>query len=287
LPGSGLLLIGKVSVPAVTRRGVLRNVGELYLTTQTSTITSLVDRHFQSLVPVGGIAAIGYAGQLILGLSSLLSMREIFVVPLSAGHGRAARFERLMIGLILLSVPLAAGISCFAREIVQILYQRGHFDAAATGLTAQVLRIYVLTLVPSAVLVPLGRAFQILDRINLMHFMYLGNALILGIFGTIFVVWLGWSAEGIAWMYLTTSVPNFMIIAGLLARSGLNLNWLRLGGNFVFAVVAASTAVLSGSAVASLFDDIWLRLLTGGPVFAAVIALFYGLAWKRLRHVVG
>jgi putative peptidoglycan lipid II flippase len=286
LPGSGLLSIGKLSVPPATTRGVLRNVSELYLAKQTDTIPGLVDRHFQSLVPAGGIAAIGYAAQLILGLSSLISMRDIFVVPLSAGHGRAARFERLMIGLLLLSVPLAAAISCFAKEIVQILYQHGHFNAAATELTAQVLQIYVLTLVPSAVLAPLGRAFQILDRINLMHFMYLGNALILGIFGTIFVVWLDWSASGIAWMYLASSIPNFLIIAGLLAHSGLNLNWPRLGGYFVFAVAAASAAVLAGSATASLFDSVWLRLLTGGPVFAAVIALFYSLAWTRLRHVV-
>jgi peptidoglycan biosynthesis protein MviN/MurJ (putative lipid II flippase) len=110
---------------------VLRDAAELYLANQTGNVRNIIDRHFQSLIPAGGIAALGHASQLLMGLSSVIGMREIFVVPISESQRRSERVERVILGLVLLSVPLAGAVACFAPDIVTVLFQRGHFNTAA------------------------------------------------------------------------------------------------------------------------------------------------------------
>ncbi len=153
LPGSRIVMAsGRTSL-----RPLLRDTGALYLTNQVGNIPGIVDRHFQSFVAPGGIAAIGYASQLLMGVSSLIGMRDIFIVPLSEAKDRDRRLERLVIGMLLLSAPAAGVIASFAPEIVRILFERGRFNAEAADITASVLRILALSLVVSAVTTPLAR----------------------------------------------------------------------------------------------------------------------------------
>jgi putative peptidoglycan lipid II flippase len=282
LPGSGLLGV------APGRQGlgrVLRDVGDLYLANQTGNAPSLVDRHFQSLVPPGGIAAIGYSAQLVNGLSNLLTMREIYLVPLAGAEGRAERLERLITGLLLLSVPLAGAIACFAPEIIQLLFQRGRFGAAATALTADVLRIYAVILIPAAINTPLIRMFQILDRIRFIHLLNLASALIYIVFGAVFISWLEFGATGIAWMYVASSLPITTILVLLIQRFGIALRWRRLAGYFLLAAGATAMAAAGALAAASSSSSDWARLLTGGAVYGLVVSLIYFLARPRLRHL--
>jgi putative peptidoglycan lipid II flippase len=281
LPGSGLLRRSARSSPI---GGVLRDAAELYLTNQTGTVRNVIDRHFQSLIPAGGIAALGYASQLLMGLSSIIGMREIFVVPISESHRRNERVERLILGLLLLSVPLAGAVACFAPEIVTVLFQRGHFDEAAAEQTARVLRILSLTLVTGAVATPLMRVLQIVRRIRLLHIQYLAAAGLVLVFGTIFVQALGLGAEGIAWMNLATSLPGCCILVHLAGRCGVALNWRPIGGCFAFAVLAAGIAATAALGAAAPWTNAWARLLVGGPVYAGLVAALYGLFWTRLPY---
>jgi peptidoglycan biosynthesis protein MviN/MurJ (putative lipid II flippase) len=281
LPGSGLL---RRSLHAAPIGAVLRDAGELYLANQTGSIRSVVDRHFQSLISAGGIAALGYASQLLMGLSSILGMREIFVVPISETHRRNERIGRLILGLLLLSVPLAAAVACFSPEIVTILFQRGRFNAAAAAETARVLRILSLTLVTSAIATPLVRVLQIARRIRLMHVQYLASAALVLLFGVIFVQALGLGAEGIAWMNLATSLPGCWILVHLAGRCGIALNWRPIGAGFAFASVVSAVASFAALGAASHWTNDWLRLLVGGPVFAGIVAMVYGAFWSRLPY---
>jgi len=281
LPGSGLLQRGQRHGSI---GGVVKDAADLYLANQTATIRSIVDRHFQSLIAAGGIASLGYASQLLMGLSSIIGMREIFVVPLSEAQRRNERVERLILGLLLLSVPLAGAVACFAPEIVTILFRRGRFDAAAAAETAQVLRILSLTLVTSAIATPLMRVLQIVRRIRLLHVQYLASAVAALIFGSLFVRGLGLGAEGIAWMNLATSVPGCWLLVHLAARCGIELNWRPIGTCFAFAAATTCIAATAALGAASPWAAAWPRILIGGPVYAVLVAASYGAFWTRLPY---
>jgi putative peptidoglycan lipid II flippase len=284
LPGAGL-----IRHAAWGRKvgDMLRDSAKYYFSSQTGSVSGLTDRHFQSLLPPGGIAAIGYASQLVTGLSSLILMREIFIVPLSSHVGRAEKLERLIIGLLLLSVPAAGITSCFAHEIVEILFQRGHFDAAAAELTAQVLRFTIWTLVATAITMPLYRMFTIIGRIHLIQVYFLSLALFYAVLGTLFIGWLDMGMSGIISMYLASSILSCIVMAWLIRRCGVALRWWRIGRYFLFALAVtafAAAAALGGAAMASLP---WERLLIGGPIYGLCLAAFYFSARSRLRRIIG
>jgi putative peptidoglycan lipid II flippase len=261
---------------------LLRDVGELYLANQTGNLPSIADRHFQSLVNPGGIAAIGYSSQLLMGISSLIGMREIFIVPLSEVERRNERIEQLIAGMLLLSVPIAGAVACFAPELVQILFQRGRFDAAAAELTASVLRILAFTLVIGAIATPLARVLQIVRQIRLMHVNYLASFLLLLASGGILIVWFRLGAQGIAWMHLAASVPSCAILVYLVSRCGIALRWRRLAGFLLFALLVTAAAAAAALAAASAFTGAWLRVSVGGVAYAAVLAMSYFAARRRL-----
>ncbi len=281
LPGAGLIWPIRSRSP----RQVLRNIGELFLANQTGTLANLTDRHFQSLIPAGGIAAVGYATQLVNGLSALLIFREIFVVPLSETERRAEKLERLIIGLVLLATPVAAFSAFFAHEVVQILYGRGRFDAAAIDLTSRVLSIYAWTLLTSSVITPLLRMFQIVDRIGFTYAAFLASAVFLAGFGYLFVGALGLGAPGVAWMLLGNHILTLGVVAYLVARCGIVIGWWRVSGYFIFAAAVSGLAVLAALASASPIDAPAPRLLAGGAAFTVVVAGAYFAARARLRRI--
>src|ERR1700756_1464049 len=91
---------------------------------QLGTVNGLTDRFFQSFLAAGGISAFGYAGQIVNNLSSLLTFRDIYVVPLASEAGRSEKVERILKGVVLLSIPASLFIVNFARPIVEVLFQR-------------------------------------------------------------------------------------------------------------------------------------------------------------------
>lgn len=284
--GAGLLGRGH-GMNADGTGAALRNVGELYLANQSGSLGSIVDRHFQSLVPAGGIAAVNYSSQLITGIIGLLAFREIYIVPLAEADRREEKLERLIIGLLLLAIPAAAFTASFAHDIVKMLFERGRFDAAATDLTASLLRIYAFVLIPSMIGSPLARMLQIVGRTNLIHLVYLSNAIAIAMFGTLFVVWLRLDTQGIAWMLLTAATLSTTVTAGLVARTGLSVRWGRVARYAFFAMLVAAVATGLGLEMASQFNGAVMRLIMGGATFGIVIGSAYFAVRRRLLTISG
>jgi putative peptidoglycan lipid II flippase len=266
-------------------RGVLRNIAELFGANQSGSLASVVDRHVQSFVPAGGVGAINYSAQLLTALGSLLSFREVFLVPLAQELDRTAKLERLLCGLVLVSVPLTGIVACLAPETVTILFQRGRFDAAATALTAQVLRINALGLVTGTLFLPLMRMFQILDRIHLMHVLFLTLAVTSAASGYLFVIGLGLGVKGVALMQVTSSAAACLMAIWLLARCGVQPAWRRIAGYFLFASVASVTGAVVTTITVSGQDNVLARLIVGGATYASVIGVFYLVARPHLRRI--
>ncbi len=266
-------------------RGVIRNIGELYVVNQSASLAVLVDRHMQSYLAAGGIGAVNYATQITSSLSSLLTLREIYTVPLTQRADRAVRLERLLSALLLLAVPFAGLVSLFAPEIVLVLLQRGQFNPAATALTSDALRIGALSLISSSVLAPLARMLQIMDRIHYTHVAYLSWAAALAIFGYVFVLVLGWGVEGVALMQLGGSIVAAVAICCLAGRCGIKVHWRPILGWLAFAGIVAVVAYLAAAAAVLELQNTWFRLTVGGAVYGAVVLTCYYFARARLRGI--
>jgi putative peptidoglycan lipid II flippase len=267
-------------------RHLLRNVGEFYLANQSGSLVTLVDRHVQSFVPAGGIAAINYSSQLINNVSNLLLLREAFIVPLAQEDNSATKLERLISGLMLVAAPLTGIIICFAPEIVTVLFERGRFDASATTLTADALRINAIGLLAAPVLGPLARMIQIIDRIHYTHLMFLAMAAASAVFGYLFVLLLQLDVRGIALMQLASSIAASAVTVWALARCGTTLRWSRIFRSLALAAAAAGAASFIATAATWLLQNAWVCLLAGGSVYAIVVLGFYYLARSHMRGII-
>lgn len=323
--GAGLIQLGigagfwrRKGPPSETPplRSVVRNIVELFFANQTAGLAALVDRHMQSFLAAGGVGAVNYSTQITASLSTALTFREVYTVPLTYQSDRALRVERLLCGLILLSVPFAGAVSCFSTDIVRILLEHGQFDSAATAMTASALSIVAFTLITSSILAPMVRVLQIVDRIHYMHITYAAWAVSLAIFGYLFVLTLGWGVTGIAVMQLVGSIVATVVACCMVRVSGLRLRWISIigwlvvagGGTFVaylagraamFYVMATSASEVPGVGGIRLsktwfnlswlstisLHEIWLPLFAGIAAYGAVIIVFYFVIRGKLRGV--
>jgi putative peptidoglycan lipid II flippase len=292
--GAGLILLAadldlwrhRSGVPSGSVRGVLRNFAEMFFANQTGSLVAMVDRHIQSFLEAGGISAVSYSNQIVATLSTLLTFREIYMVPLTEKSDRDGRLERLISGLSLLAVPSAGFVLCFGSEIVTILLQRGRFDAAAAALTTQVLQIGAFSIVTGTLYLPLLRMFQIIDRIHFTQILYLSSAVEYALFGYVFVVGLGLGVRGVAIMQVGTSGLSTIIAAGLLSRCGVRPNWRRVLGHLLFALSASVTAFVVVTIAVSGLQNAWARLIGGGSTYGLIILVFYFFARSQLRAIV-
>jgi putative peptidoglycan lipid II flippase len=260
-------------------------MAQLFVANQSSHVAGMVDRHIQSFVPAGGVAAINYSAQLTNALASLLTFRDVFAVPLAHSQDRAVRLERLLCGLSLIAAPLAGLVACLAPDIIAILFQRGRFDVHATALTSQALRISAISLVPGALFFPMLRMFQIMDRINFTYLLFLTLAISSAGFGYLFVVWLQLGVQGVALMQVASGPVVCLVAAHLIKRCGIGLAWRRILGHLLFALLASVAAALSAIVAISNLEDVLLRLIAGGAAYGLTVVGIYALAKPQLRGI--
>ena len=156
-----LLLCRGLSRPkSAIPQGLLRGMANQHLANQLGTAAGFVDRYFQSFLASGGISTLGYTGMIVNNLSSLMTFREIYVVPLSSEGGRDEKLQRMLHGIVLISIPCTFFIAEFARPLVTVLFQRGQFTPEAAILTGDILGISAFSLIISSLLAPMARLFQ-------------------------------------------------------------------------------------------------------------------------------
>ncbi len=140
------------SHPAVPR--ILRLYAPVFAGLIITQLAIVLDRNLASCTGPDSIAAMNYATRLVqLPLGLVGSAIALAVLPLLAAAGASrdtADFRRILsqgVRLILmLMLPLFALMLVWHREIVELVYQRGAFDAAGTGATGLALLLYSLQL---------------------------------------------------------------------------------------------------------------------------------------------
>lgn len=284
LPASGLLQ-GWATGPLAGSWQVLRQSGHVVLANQIGSLSSFVDRYFQSLLLPGGISALSYVSQLVVGLAGALSLRDIFVVPLAETENRALKLEKLLSALLLLSIPLVGAVELLAPEIIHLWLERGRFDAEAANLSVQVLQIFVLTLAPSVLAAPMFRIFQIVQKVRFTYLGYFCSFVFMSVFGWIFVSWLGLDAQGVALTLVCNSWLTCGVAALLMPWCGIHLNWAKVVRYGMVALVAAGLGWAVASIASENLGGAWVRLLVGGGVYTAVVLVAYLMRANFLRQL--
>jgi len=134
-------------------------------------INLVVDRAFASLLPVGTLAALGFAArvkEIPSGLFGMAIAQSIF--PSLSFYAAEKRIESLrklfsyaLETLWLFILPSSVGLFLLSRETIQFLFERGAFDAQATAITSEALSFYLLGLFPTASLDVITRLFYALQ----------------------------------------------------------------------------------------------------------------------------
>ncbi|MFC1745844.1 murein biosynthesis integral membrane protein MurJ [Candidatus Riflebacteria bacterium] len=151
-------------VPAF--RQVLWLLGPVVLTSAISRINSLVDQRFASMLPVGSIAALGYALLLMqtpLGIFGVSIANAYFpdLSELALNIDQSPFLKRLRDAfsvISMLAIPASLGLVLIGKDLVCFLFQHSQFTQANTQITAQVLSAYALGLLPFSLIHILNRS---------------------------------------------------------------------------------------------------------------------------------
>ena len=128
-------------------RGIFRNLAAVFVGTATYQIYLAINRFFASGLAEGSISALNYAGKLMnLPLGIFVASMASAIFPLLSAQAlardRRPMWESVDRGLklvFLITLPAALGLMALGEPIVQLLFQRGAFDAQDTVMTAKAL----------------------------------------------------------------------------------------------------------------------------------------------------
>lgn len=137
-----------------TVRGLLRGYAALALSAGVMGLSAFVDNALASMVGEGAVSALGYAGKMPSVVATLCgaTLSTVLLPHFSASVHRQPPqelwegFKRLLRGLLMVLGPLALLCALASRPMVELAFQRGGFDAAATELVSGIQVFYLLQL---------------------------------------------------------------------------------------------------------------------------------------------
>jgi putative peptidoglycan lipid II flippase len=274
-------------------RQLARLVGPVAIGVVLIQICGYIERVVLSFLPAGSLAVIAYSRKLIAPLQTVLA-RSI-ALPIYVGMSRsreadhpdrAATFSRGIEINLFLFVPVTLFVLLFAPQLVDLVFRRGLFDANAVSMTAPLVRLGVLAIVPASLLLLLRDYFYASAGTR---------PLVLG--AVIHLICTGFAnivlapRYGVAWVLIGVLVAAWITCGVLLlvVRSQIkDLRWRSLAHDGGKAVIGGGVAIACAVAAISLvptegpssFGRTISILAAGG--FAGLIG--YSLVTLILRH---
>ncbi len=249
--------------------------------------TSVVVNRALSRLPVGSLAAFGYASkmgmlvQLMPNALATVMFPRLSAAWYSGDRGEFTKqFAPALRAALYIALPLTAICWMSRRPLVSLFFQRGAFTVADVQRAGALFAFLVLSCPAASVSISLGRAFYAIRAARFPVMMDItGNALEL-----FFVPFLtsGFGAQGAAFAYslLPWITGGGLLIVFKSQFPGFSLRDLGLLA-FKTSLIAAPSAWLGeriGSACASLFPATALAsALEAGLSAAFALALYYGL----------
>ncbi|MEV6314911.1 lipid II flippase MurJ, partial [Streptomyces sp. NPDC051776] len=238
----------------------------------------LVERYLGSTLSAGAISHLNYA-QKVAQVPMTLSLMVVTVTfPLVAramadGEKERARrrIERDLSLAALLVLLGAAYVIAYAPQLIELLFQRGAFDAQDTAATASVMRVYAIGLLGHSLTGALIRPFFSAARPTWDP----AAAMAIGLLVTIGCARLGivhWGVHGIAAANATGITVTMLLLLHGLGRQGIAIDIRRVTGGLARLALAAAAAVAAGWAAAPLVPTALGTAAAGALVVPAAFA---------------
>ena len=275
-----------LSDPKVRR--VLRSMFPILLGLAVTQSYTIINRIFASGMPEGSISALNYASKVMnLPISLVVVAIITAVFPRlaeeaekgdTAGMGRS--LSRALTMILVLTVPATVGLLLLDQPIIQLLFQRGSFDAKATQMTADALFAMSPGMIFLAASMLLLRVFYANGEVKTPLWVGLISIAVNVLVSLILMKPLG--HVGLAWANSLAAAANAGLLALVLQRRlGFLDDYLRRG----LLQTLISTLVM-GLALAGLLQLLAARSLlmkVGCSIVVAVAVYFAGLLLFRSR----
>ena len=196
-------------------------------------INEIVDNRFATMLPAGTASALNYASRLYLlpiGVFAISLSVVIFPTLSRAVVKNKRKKVRKVVqeGLAMLAfliVPSSVILFGYAREIVTLVYKRGHFSNKAVTLTSETLQFYALGLL----------FFSTIHLLTRSHYVYKDRKLpvissFIGIFTNIlldFLLYKQYRHVGLTFATSFAAMVNFLILFVSLQRRYVRINVLK------------------------------------------------------------
>ena len=196
-------------------------------------INEIVDNRFATMLPAGTASALNYASRLYLlpiGVFAISLSVVIFPTLSRAVVKNKRKKVRKVVqeGLAMLAfliVPSSVILFGYAREIVTLVYKRGHFSNKAVTLTSETLQFYALGLL----------FFSTIHLLTRSHYVYKDRKLpvissFIGIFTNIlldFLLYKQYRHVGLTFATSFAAMINFLILFVSLQRRYVRINILK------------------------------------------------------------
>jgi putative peptidoglycan lipid II flippase len=177
-----------------------------------------VDQSMAAMLPAGSVAAFNYGTKLIILATNLgaTSLSTALLPKLSRlvarGDWKATRrlVRNYSLIVLLASIPVAIGIYAFSGELVQLIYQRGTFNASDAAIVARVQSFLAFEIPVYA----LGMIFvTLITALRRVSVFVLGN--VINVVCNVSFNWLLMRVYGVAGIALSTSAMYFVSTAFL------------------------------------------------------------------------
>ncbi len=258
-----------------------------------------VDTIFASLVffaGEGAIAAIYYANRIvqlpfaIIGVA--FSNAVLPVMSESSSSGDMARFKKALMfsmkATFLGTLPAMAGILALSGPLVEVIFQRGHFDAYSAAITTQAVFFYTFGLLAYAGTRLLSSAFYALQDTWTPVKVSLAAFIINAVLNALFIFVLRWGIAGLALASVFSAAFNFVFLYIVLKRR----TGFCFSGDFNRLMSKAS---LASVAMAVFVYMLWYKCFFFSNAFVKMFlviilgVLFYvaSLLFLRVKEVKG
>jgi putative peptidoglycan lipid II flippase len=215
-------------------------------------VNVLVDRIIASFLNPGDISVLKYGFQIIIIITSIFGLPFISVVypeicrQQSSGNlpEVATIQQKIFRYALMINLPIAVGLALFAEPLVEILFQRGKFDAVSTLQTVRALRFYAPSVVLFPVLTSCTNLFYGMQRYKTISMVALIMILCNAGFDIVFS-----DSMGFAGIALATSVVSLTWIAALLAVFHRMTGYAIWENQLVFGAKIITASIVMGAAI--------------------------------------
>lgn len=155
----------KLNDPAIKEMLIL--VGPVFISTGVNQLNTIVDRALASGLVEGSVSALNYSSEvanivtqvIILSLTTILYPKMTRLFATNNKESQSDFTEKYISIVSLLVMPLTGLIFIFSKEIVQILFGRGAFDANTVEFVSRALKIYALGIIGASFRDVLNKVF--------------------------------------------------------------------------------------------------------------------------------